>query len=597
MKGSLPKRSEVKVSDEWSLSSLFKSEKEYVSVFSSLEKQIDQLQSYKGRLAESVETLKEALDFFSAVEKDEERLGVYAFLSHEVDVADTLALERLGNFTRLSTQVSEKMSYIDPELLSFTREQQDQAISSSLLKDYKIMLEKTFRFQPHVLSEKEETLLAGQGEFIDAPVDVFSVLTDSDFKFGSIETPEGKMPLSHATFSLFLKNKDRSIRKAAFNQFYSVYEEHANTLGHLLTHEVKKNVYNAKIRHYSSAREQTLFHKKVPASVYDGLIDTVGEALPTLHSYYDFKRQQLGLDKLAHYDVYVPLSSGVKIKHTYEQAADVISSALAPLGDEYVQILSKGFMGGWVDRYENEGKRSGAFSEGIFTGHPHILLNFYEDDIRDVFTMAHEGGHAMHSYYSAASQPFSCYNYTIFEAEVASTFNEQLLGHYFLSHDLTKEERKFFIGTQVDDFVATIFRQTMFAEYERDIHAFAEAGQPLTPELLRKHYRELLVKYFSDKVLLEEKSDLEGLRIPHFYMDFYVYQYATGLAAAIALSERVLNGGDQERDQYLSFLKSGGSKYPLESLSLGGVDMSTEAPVKSALVYFEKLLEQYKALF
>jgi oligoendopeptidase F len=392
-------------------------------------------------------------------------------------------------------------------------------------------------------------------------------------------------------------HEDRNLRERAYRQFYGVYEKSKHAIARLYEGQVKQDIFRAKARGYESCREMALFPDNVPVSVYDNLIKAVHEALPALHRYYRMRAKLLGLDKLSHWDVYVPLVKGVTSKTPYEEAVALIGEALAPLGSEYVNTITNGLTKDrWVDRYENKGKRSGAFSSGTFTSKPYILLNYKEDVLRDVFTVAHEGGHSMHSYYSAKNNPYFHYDYTIFEAEVASTFNEQLLAKYLIDHASDDRMKAYIIGKQLDDIIATLFRQTMFAEYEMIIHREAEDGVPITLELLRSEYRKLLEQYFGEAVSFAEESDLEGLRIPHFYSPFYVYKYATGLSASIALSKKVLNGTEEDRQSYLNFLCSGGSLYPIESLRKAGVDMQKEEPVKDALSTFSVLLDQAESL-
>jgi oligoendopeptidase F len=350
------------------------------------------------------------------------------------------------------------------------------------------------------------------------------------------------------------------------------------------------------VRNFPSARAAALFPDKVEESVYDNLIATISDNLPSLHEYYELRRRALKLDELRHYDVYVPLAPEAKGRHTYAEAVEIVAAALAPLGSEYVSTLRAGLEGRWVDRYENKGKDSGAFSSGSFSADPYILLNYKEDVIHDLFTIAHEGGHSMHSYYSSRSNPFLSYSYAIFEAEVASTFNEQLVFHYLYDHARSDEERCSLVSTKLDDLVATLFRQTMFAEFERRSHEMAEADEPLTVDALRSEYRRLLVKYFGPSMKLEEVSDLECLRIPHFYRAFYVYKYATGISASIALSDRVLAGGEKERSDYFAFLHSGGSRFPIDSLKVAGVDMSRPEPVAAACANFSRWATELKRL-
>jgi len=359
---------------------------------------------------------------------------------------------------------------------------------------------------------------------------------------------------------------------------------------------VKLDKYIAKVRKYPSARAMALFPDNVPEAVYDNLVSTVNRNIPALHRYYALRKEVLGLDSLRHYDVYVPLVKEIKIERSYEQAVDIVIEALKPLGEEYVNTLRGGLLGGWVDRYENKGKRSGAFSAGSFLGNPYILMNYKDDVLDDLFTIAHEGGHSMHSWYSARNNPFMCYGYTIFEAEVASTFNEQLVFSYLYENSKDEREKAYLLANRIDNTLGTLFRQTMFAEFEERVHKIAESGEAITVDVLRKEYRGLLEKYFGPEMVFENVSDLEGLRIPHFYNAFYVYKYATGLSAGIALSEGVLKGGEKERNAYLNFLRSGGSRFPIESLELAGVDMSTPEPIEAACKRFAKDVEALSAI-
>ena len=373
-----------------------------------------------------------------------------------------------------------------------------------------------------------------------------------------------------------------------------LFRSHRNTLAQLYAGQCKLDSYQATVRNYSSSRAQALFADDVPESVYDNLVKTIGNNLPVLHQYYELRRRALGQDELRHYDVYAPLVPQAKAEHSWEESVDLIAEALSPLGEEYVSTLKGGLLGGWADRYENKGKRSGAFSAGSFVGEPYILMNYKKDVIRDMFTMAHEGGHSMHSWYSARANPFMHYSYTIFEAEVASTFNEALLFRHLTDRTNNPSLKAYLLSSRVDDLLATLFRQTMFAEFEHKAHAMMESGQSLTVDALRAEYRSLLERYFGPAMKLEEVSDLEGLRIPHFYNSYYVYKYATGISASIALSARVLGNVPGAREDYFAFLRSGGSRFPIESLKLAGVDMSTPAPIEAACAEFGRLVGELK---
>jgi len=586
------KREDVNKNDKWDLSGLFNNEKEWETELLKLEKQIPNIARYKGTLHKSAKILKQYLDMITEMEIQDEKLGNYAFLRNTEDVGDSKGQERLSKYMRVATLFSSELSFFNPEIQSIDEKIMSGYLKDESLKDYIIMLKKLIRFRSHVLSAKEEKLLAMQMEANQTPGKTFTALTDVDMDFGSIETINGAVPLSQSTFGMLLINKDRSVREKAYKQFYANFSRHKNTLASLYAGSVQQDIYQARVRNYTSTRAQRLFPDNVPELVYDNLVTVIHENLPLLHKYYSFRRKKLGLSKLKHWDVYVPLLSDISTNYTYEEAVDLIDKAVIPLGTEYRNTLKKGLLGGWVDRYENAGKRSGAFSSGGYKGNPYIMINYKQTVLRDVFTLAHEGGHSMHSWFSVRNNSFQNYKYTIFEAEVASTFNEQLLAEYLFKTADSDNMKAFIIGKQIDDIIATIFRQTMFAEFEHEAHKMVENGIPITVDSIRLKYRELMELYFGPNMELEEESDLEGLRIPHFYRAYYVYKYATGLSASIALSERVLRGGISEQSDYLNFLKSGGSKYPLESLRLAGVDMSKPEPVKAAMKVFEKLLDQ-----
>ncbi len=586
------KREDVNKNDKWDLSGLFNNEKEWETELLKLEKQIPNIARYKGTLHKSAKILKQYLDMITEMEIQDEKLGNYAFLRNTEDVGDSKGQERLSKYMRVATLFSSELSFFNPEIQSIDEKIMSGYLKDESLKDYIIMLKKLIRFRSHVLSAKEEKLLAMQMEANQTPGKTFTALTDVDMDFGSIETINGAVPLSQSTFGMLLINKDRSVREKAYKQFYANFSRHKNTLASLYAGSVQQDIYQARVRNYTSTRAQRLFPDNVPELVYDNLVTVIHENLPLLHKYYSFRRKKLGLSKLKHWDVYVPLLSDISTNYTYEEAVDLIDKAVIPLGTEYRNTLKKGLLGGWVDRYENAGKRSGAFSSGGYKGNPYIMINYKQTVLRDVFTLAHEGGHSMHSWFSVRNNSFQNYKYTIFEAEVASTFNEQLLAEYLFKTADSDNMKAFIIGKQIDDIIATIFRQTMFAEFEHEAHKMVENGIPITVDSIRLKYRELMELYFGPDMELEEESDLEGLRIPHFYRAYYVYKYATGLSASIALSERVLRGGISEQSDYLNFLKSGGSKYPLESLRLAGVDMSKPEPVKAAMKVFEKLLDQ-----
>jgi oligoendopeptidase F len=592
----IPERSDVPAEHRWNLASLFSSDSEWEKELVVFNTMIHDAEKGKISLGTDRQAFLKTLKDFEQYLILEERLGYYADLRVTENEGDSVARGMFERYVNLSTQGQAAWSWLSPAIQMLDDNFIDSCLKDSSFEDYRVFLSKLRRFKPHVLSDAEERLLALQSEPSQTPKDAFSVLTNVDFDFGTIETPEGPKPLTQSTFAYFMRLPDRSVRRKAYLQFYASFEAHRHTLATLYAGSVKLDKYIAKVRKYPSARAMALFPDNVPEAVYDNLVSTVNRNIPALHRYYALRKEVLGLDSLRHYDVYVPLVKEIKIERSYEQAVDIVIEALKPLGEEYVNTLRGGLLGGWVDRYENKGKRSGAFSAGSFLGNPYILMNYKDDVLDDLFTIAHEGGHSMHSWYSARNNPFMCYGYTIFEAEVASTFNEQLVFSYLYENSKDEREKAYLLANRIDNTLGTLFRQTMFAEFEERVHEIAESGEAITVDVLRKEYRGLLEKYFGPEMVFENVSDLEGLRIPHFYNAFYVYKYATGLSAGIALSEGVLKGREKERDAYLNFLRSGGSRFPIESLELAGVDMSTPEPIEAACKRFAKDVEALSAI-
>ena len=592
----IPERSDVPAEHRWNLASLFSSDSEWEKELVVFNTMIHDAEKGKISLGTDRQAFLKTLKDFEQYLILEERLGYYADLRVTENEGDSVARGMFERYVNLSTQGQAAWSWLSPAIQMLDDNFIDSCLKDSSFEDYRVFLSKLRRFKPHVLSDAEERLLALQSEPSQTPKDAFSVLTNVDFDFGTIETPEGPKPLTQSTFAYFMRLPDRSVRRKAYLQFYASFEAHRHTLATLYAGSVKLDKYIAKVRKYPSARAMALFPDNVPEAVYDNLVSTVNRNIPALHRYYALRKEVLGLDSLRHYDVYVPLVKEIKIERSYEQAVDIVIEALKPLGEEYVNTLRGGLLGGWVDRYENKGKRSGAFSAGSFLGNPYILMNYKDDVLDDLFTIAHEGGHSMHSWYSARNNPFMCYGYTIFEAEVASTFNEQLVFSYLYENSKDEREKAYLLANRIDNTLGTLFRQTMFAEFEERVHKIAESGEAITVDVLRKEYRGLLEKYFGPEMVFENVSDLEGLRIPHFYNAFYVYKYATGLSAGIALSEGVLKGREKERDAYLNFLRSGGSRFPIESLELAGVDMSTPEPIEAACKRFAKDVEALSAI-
>ena len=592
----IPTRAEIPAQDKWDLTSLFKTDDDWEKALSQIEPLAKEIATYKGKLSSSKETLLEALTKLSNLYQITEIVENYASLQHNADEGDQNALNKQGRAQMTAVNAFSELSFFDSEVTAIENNKIEQWIEEPEFADYKIYIQKLLHLKPYILSEKEERLLALQSESSETAYKTFSILENLELDFGTIEVDGKQLPLTQTTWSQFLKNPDRNVRKAAYERFYGVFEKHQNTFASLYAGSVNQDIFETKARGYNSCLEHALYSNKVPVEVYKNLIDTVHKNFDTLHRYYKVFQKALGTKDLRHYDVYMPFTKDISTNTSYEQAVEICREALAPLGKEYTDTLCDGLLNGWVDRYENKGKRSGAFSSGCYIGYPYILLNYKPDVIRDVFTMAHEGGHSMHSWYSTHNNPFMQYNYTIFEAEVASTFNEELVFKYLLEKATTREEKIYYLSMRAGDILATLHRQTMFAEYELKAHELVENGTPLSAEVLRNLYRNLLTQYFGPTMTFEENSDMEGLRIPHFYSAFYVYKYATGISAAMALADKVTNGGEKEREDYFKFLKSGGSRYPIEALKVAGVDMSTTEPIQKALDKFKEIVDELENL-
>jgi oligoendopeptidase F len=597
VKALLP-RAKVKPQDTWDLSSLFPDDTAWESAFGDWSGRITGYAQFKGKLAEGAETLAACMQFDADFDRTGERLGTYAFLRTSEDQGNSDAQRMKGRYTHVATQAAEAASYIRPEIMAISPEKIEQFLAAPALAQWKLSLERMLRYRPHTLGPKEENLLAMQGQMSEASNQVFRQLNDADLKWGTIKNERGeRVELGHSSFSAFLHSPQRRARKEAFHAYYAQYDAHKNSIAAALNGSVQRDVYYARARNHASAREASLFQDNVPVTVYDNLIEAVHRNLPALYRYYEVRRRKMRLRDIHHYDTYVPILADLEKRHSWDQAVKVVVDSLAPLGDEYCRELQRGMtVGRWCDRYPNQGKQSGAFSSGSFDGQPYILMNYQPQVLDHVFTLTHEAGHSMHSHYSAKSQPYQYYNYTIFVAEVASTFNEQLLAKHLMARAKGPNERAFLLNRMIDNIRGTIIRQTMFAEFEKVIHALVESGEPLTVDRLRGEYRKLLELYFGPAFTIDPELELECLRIPHFYSAFYVYKYATGLSAAIALAERVTKGGRQELDDYLGFLKGGCSRFPLDLLRGAGVDMEKPEPVDTALQLFAEMVDELDEL-
>ena len=594
----IPTRADIPETDKWDLTHLFADVSKWQEDFAWLQREYPKLEQWKARVAESAQTLAGLLEFEKPLEQKMERVYHYASLQAAEDSTNNEYLARIGQVQNLITKIAETAAFVVPEILAIDDERFGKFLADPALKDWGIKLHKIRRMGPHVLSVPEERLLALSNVALSGYDDTFSQLTDVDMKFGVLADETGReQALSQSSFSSFLVKRDPKLRKRAFHQFYAEFRDHQYTLAASLAYSVRADVFRARARHYPSALEAALFPDDVPITVYNGLIQSVRANLKPLFRYFDLRRRVLGLAKLHHYDTYVPLVPEIQTRFTFDEAVEMVLDALAPLGKEYFQVLAEGLRSRrWCDRYENKGKRSGAFSSGSYGAPPYILMNYKQDVFADVYTLAHEAGHSMHSWFSQSSQLFQDYEYPIFLAEVASTFNEELLTHHLLRTTNDPKMRAYIINREIDDLRGMLFRQTMFAEFEQIIHAIEESGDALTLHVFKSEYHKLLEAYFAENVVLDPELDLECLRIPHFYHAFYVYKYSTGISAAVALSQGVLSGWPKAVEAYLKFLCSGGSKFPLETLKAAGVDMTTPAPIESTLQLFERRLGELEAL-
>ena len=589
----LPQRNETPDAHKWDLTPLFESDKRWETLFVEVERRLSSYQKYKGRLKESVAIFKEAIDFHLGLTRKIEKLYTYAHLKSDEDKSNQLYQGLHQRALNLLTRSSEMASYMTPEIQSIPNEIINQYMHDASLDELRFYLEKILRYKPHTRSEMEEQILAMSREIANGPSQVFGQLDNVDLKFGTLTDDSGnEIELSHGNFTTFLTSSHRELRKKTFFQYYQAYQDHKHTLAAILSHSIKKDFFYSRVRNFNNCRISALFSDNIQETVYDNLIESVKRNLEPLFKYLNFRKKALGLKELHFYDTYVPIIEDVDFRMPYEEAVDVGISAMGPLGEEYCEVLEEGLLGGWVDRYENRGKRSGAYSSGCYDSPPYILLNYDEHNLNSLYTLIHEAGHSMHSYYSRKYQPYVDHDYTIFVAEVASTFNEDLLSRYLL--EVYKDNPKmkaFILNREIDNIRATLFRQTMFAEFEQITHAIVEAHDPLTLEVMTENYHRLLQIYFGKSLVLDPELSLEYLRIPHFYSAFYVYKYATGVSAAIALAEKVVNAGETGRLAYLDFLKLGGSKFPLDELLDAGIDMRSPEPIEQAVAHFGDLVD------
>ena len=585
-------RSSIENRFKWTIDEMYPDEASMEKDIQKVKELIEEVKKYKGTLADNDENLFKVLNISEQASRILQNLYVYTHMkSHE----DTRINKNQSNATKtdmLSTELSMATSYMVPEIIAMDSEKLENYLKTEKLSHYKKYVDDILRLKPHTLNEREEELLAAVSDLSGVPENIYDMLSFADLQFPEIEDEKGeKIRVTHANFSLFLKSKYARVRKDAFEAMYSVYNQYKNTFASTLYGGIKSEIFYAKTRKYESALQGSLFQDNVSVDVYNNLIDAVHENLDTLNDYIDLKKKFLGLDKINMYDLYVPLTENFDMEIPYEKAQEIILEALKPLGEEYLENVKKAFSEGWIDVYGNEGKQGGAYSWGSYDSKSYILMS-YKDDLNSLFTLIHEMGHSMHSYYSKNNQPYLYSGYKIFVAEVASTLNELLLINYLLKNASSKEEKIYLLNYYLEQFRTTVYRQTMFAEFEKICHGKVENGEPLTAEDFNNIYYDLNKKYYGESCEVNEDIALEWARIPHFYSNFYVYKYATGFSAASALSKQILKEGDSAVDRYKEFLKSGGSEFPLDQLRKAGVDMEKKEAVDEALHVFKDLVKQ-----
>ena len=588
------KRSEISDEYKWSVKDLYSSDELWNNDYEKALKSTQEKSSFEGCVMDSADTLADAL---SESEKDDyitERLYVYAFMRYYEDTSDGTYQQMSGKAQMLAVKMSEKYSFLVPEIMAADDDKVARFLDSDKIKPYRHLLCDMLAKKEHTCSQKEEKLLAMASQMADSPSDIFSKFNNADVKFGKVHDEHGdEKELTSAGFSVFMESRDRNVRKEAFYALYRQYKSYINTLAASYYGNVKQAVFFANARNYESTLQMYLSGSFIPESVYTNLIDTVNNNLDKMHDYVSLRKKTLGVDELHFYDIYAPLTSDYTVKVSYENAKETVLDALKILGDDYVSQVKKGYESGWVDVYENDGKRSGAFSWGAYGTHPYIFLN-YTETLNDIFTLIHETGHAMHTYYSNETQPYTYAGYKIFVAEVASTCNEVILIDYLLKHSRSDEEKKYLYGHYLEQFKGTLFRQTMFAEFEMITHRMAQDGEVLNAESLCGTYKKLNEKYFGKDMVIDEEIAYEWARIPHFYTPFYVYQYATGFSAAVAIATKIINGDKEVLHGYREFLKGGSSMHPIELLSLCKIDMSKPDVIQDALNVFGSLIEDFK---
>ena len=597
MENKLPKRSEVDVELTWKLDDIFASESEWEKALSEAKSLADELAGFTGKVGESADTLYKVLETYEKCCLKIHLVYGYAFKMRDVDTTSTYAQTLYSKVMSADVEISEKIAFMEPEIIAVDEETMNKFYTEKPeLNKYKIYITEVRRGKEHSLSPELEKLLAGANELADLPYEVFATLGNADLKFPEITNEKGeKVQITNGRFVPLEESKDRSVRKEVFEKFYETFGNFKNTSASLYAGQVKQLMFYARARKYSSTLEAAVDGNNVSPEVYKNLVEAVNDNLDKMHRYVRLRKKLLELDELHMYDIYVPIVKDYDAKYTIEEAKELVLKAVEPLGTNYVNLIRKAFAERWIDVVENEGKRNGAYSSGVYGVHPYVLLNF-NGTLDNVFTLAHEMGHAMHSYFSNEAQNYLDSRYKIFVAEVASTTNEVLLMEYMLKNAKDNKERAYLLNHYMDSFKGTVFRQTMFAEFEKTSNEMAESGEPLTHENLTKLYLDLNKKYYGEAMISDDLIGYEWMRIPHFYYNFYVYQYATGFSAAVAIANRVLKEGETAVNDYMKFLQSGCTKDPVSLLRIAGVDMATKEPINSALQVFERVIEEMEEL-
>ncbi|MBG9980871.1 oligoendopeptidase F [Facklamia sp. DSM 111018] len=590
-------RSEIAEKYTWDLSTMFASLEEFEREFQKIQEEVTKVKTYEGTLAQSSQQLLEALNFYFEVERKVAHLYVYTHLIYDQDQTDSAAQSLEARTRLLYSQLSQNIAFLEPEILSISEEKMDQFLAeNSELEPYRHFLDNILRFRPHVLSQSEELLLAQANDAFETASKTFSLLNNADLSFPTIQDENGQeVKLSHSIFGKMLESTDRRVRQETFKAYYTVYDQFKNTFASLISGQVKLHNYLAKVRHFESARHAALFENNIPESVYDTLLEAVHSRLNLLHRYVKMRKDLLEVDQLEMFDMYTPLLGEESIKITYDEAQTIVLEALRPMGEAYLGIIQEAFAERWIDLYENVGKRSGAYSSGTYDSKPYILMN-WQDSINHLYTLVHELGHSAHSYLSHQQQDYVYGNYPIFLAEIASTTNENLLTYYLLDKYDAPDQRLFILNHFLDGVKGTVFRQSQFAEFEHLIHQSDAQGTPLTQQYLSDQYRSLNAKYYGDTVNSNSEISLEWTRIPHFYYNYYVFQYATGFSAATFFAEKIYQGDSKALHDYLDFLKSGSSKYPINTMKDAGLDMTKSEYIEATLDVFEERLCEFEKL-